>query len=99
MIAGVEVHHVSWGVLLLAFLGTHWGRLGTSRTWIWTGVVLLGLGSGLVWDEWLYYMLADPTDDAYFAALTWGSGVLASVLVPGGWVLLRLHGRHEDAGP
>lgn len=64
MIGGVEIHHLNLGCLMLTVLiGL---RSVGLRSWFrWVGVVLLGLGAGFYWDEWIYMALRDVSDQAY----------------------------------
>ena len=85
----VEVHHLNWGVVLLALLIT----LGGSRAWSFpakvAGVVLLGVAIGMITDEWYYYAGRSVTDEAYFEPATWISCAILSLVLLPAWLWSR----------
>jgi len=99
MIGQVEIHHLYAGILITV-LAVILRGLGV-RGRVSRGAILLalGVGCGLVWDQWLYCMSVVITDDGYFTASTVVSAVFgchASLLV---WVVPGIRGRqHPETG-
>lgn len=93
-VAGLEVHHLTWGILLVAAAALHGPRLWCRGAGHWSMLAVTGFGLGLVFDEWFYCTLRTPTDEAYFHLSTLVSAVAVSILFPILWLLVPRHAAH-----
>ena len=82
-----NVHHLFTGTLLLAFGGIAGfvsGIAGRTRD---VADVIFGLGLALTLDEWVYLIVTDGSNAAYW---TWPSVLGAVVAIACGWCALQL---------
>ena len=79
MWANVEMHHINWGIVLVVAIAMLWVLFSRGKWSRILGVLLLGVGLGFIWDEWIYYALAKVTDDVYFSGITYASAIAGTV--------------------
>lgn len=96
MIGGLEIHHINYGIILLAFvpLLCH-AKEKTTGIFSFAILILIGLIYGTVFDESFYYMLDAVTDDAYFSPLIVGLQFLFAVVVFLSWPARSNQRRHH----
>ena len=79
-LGGIEVHHLNFG-LLFVFSSCAWGATRFRCRWAQPlAAITLGVGSGLVLDESVYYALEHVSDDAYLEAASLVGGVVVSLV-------------------
>lgn len=87
LIAGFEVHHLNWGVILLVLTPTLSGPSVGHALAEKLIIFALGVGNGLVLDQWLYYMRVVVTDETYFAPSTLLSAIAGTGVALAAWLL------------
>ena len=86
-IGDTEVHHITWGVLVIVYIGSIWNHVGPGRLKRRAAILALGCGIGMAWDEWLYSLTRPMTDDNYFSVETILGATLAAIFSGCTWLV------------
>lgn len=82
-VSGLEFHHINYGIIGVICLPVLF-RIFSSNDYIKKALLILsGLLYGMIWDQWLYYMYKDVSDQAYMLPQTYvsaGIGLVVSYL-------------------
>jgi len=96
MIGGLEIHHINYGIILLAFVPLlFYAKEQITSIFSFVILILIGLIYGTVFDESFYYILDAVTDDAYFSPLIIGLQILFAVVVFLSWPARSNQRRHH----
>ncbi|MBU2453521.1 MAG: hypothetical protein KJ668_09440, partial [Proteobacteria bacterium] len=74
-IYGLELHHINYGILGAVFLPGLYRIFYFKKYMKPVLLILAGVFYGMIWDEWLYYMYKDVSDEAYMSHQTYLSAI------------------------